>query len=156
MNASALRNKPSMVTALAAILLSSSACAGPLLCEEVDLQSRCPDSDGYYIKAKHQIDHLFGPERPWIKSTLSDDWNRFGVKIKFAKEADERLLQLHGEDAVRSVPEPGSLLLLGIGLVGVALSRRLRWRRGRCGRFMTHPQAELRDDEKRNQGTGWT
>lgn len=152
MNITAL-NSNAVAIALAAISFAGSAGAGPLLCEDLtphaSVQSSCAYSDSYYVKNKHRIDYLFDAGAPATPSVLWHDWSSFEVKFKL----DERQLQLwhplwssgglnfgrvfgdggkwtrpqfQGGQPSRNVPEPGSLVLLSIGLVGAALSRRLK------------------------------
>lgn len=152
MNVRALRRR-SLAIAIAATFLSGSTCAGPLLCEQAtrhgSVQSSCPDSNGHYIKNKHPIDHLLDSAMP-AATSVAIEWRDFAFESE--KKLDERLLhlwlplwsnglgfglvlnggskwtlvQLREGQPGHSVPEPGSLLLLGIGLLGAAVSRRLR------------------------------
>jgi hypothetical protein len=148
----------SAAIALAALILSGSAYAGPLLCRDVirqaTVQPSCPDNNAQYAKNRDPIGYLF----PTFVATsvLADEWSGFEMTLKSDRKRDEqlvhlwiplwssgssrlsymrergdnwRLVQSHSSQPDRSVPEPSALLLLATGLVGAALSRRLRERR---------------------------
>jgi hypothetical protein len=137
--------------ALAAICFADTAGAGLVLCGDVtaheSVQSHCGDEGNK--KNKLRIDDLFNAEIPAPIWVLLGDWN--GKLKSGAPKRDDHLFhlwhpfllssawspgaafahdgrwaqaQLHSEAPKQNVPEPGCLALLGIGLVGAALSRR--------------------------------
>lgn len=137
-----------MVVALAAISFASSAGAGLVLCGDVTddalMQTHCGDNGSK--KNKLSIEYLFEAATPastwgnvklrsggpkfdhlqlhrWHRLDLSHGW-RFGTVFVH----DGRWMQPQLTDAApsRSIPEPGTLALLSIGLLGAALSRRYK------------------------------
>lgn len=116
-------------------------------------QSFCPDSDKKeYGKNTRRIDYLFDAGTPAFTSVQSNEWNRIEIEIKpGGQRLEDRPMhlwgligssagwsvgdvfgagdkwtqaQLYGGQTSQNVPEPSSLILLGIGLIGATLSRR--------------------------------
>jgi hypothetical protein len=126
-----------VAVALAAISVASSAGAVPILCSDgtgrVSVQTHCGHTNN-----RLRIEDLFDAAAPALvvsndrNGRLSLDWHRLDLSngwifgTVFVPDARWAQPQLHGGAPNRNIPEPGTLVLLSIGLLGAALSRRYK------------------------------
>lgn len=130
--------------AVAAISFSSSAGAGLVLCGDVTdhalVQKHCGHNDSR--KNNLSIDYIFDAATPaptWVLldhkpggSKLDHHWYRLDLPngwifgTAFVPDGKRAQAQLHGGAPSRNIPEPGTLALLSIGLLGAALSCRYK------------------------------
>jgi hypothetical protein len=103
------------------------------------------DADDWYDDTHHEVGALsYTPDRNkagcgWWSSTIANNWVEVGdpgnlFQISLTDPANEasclavREGGLYMEEVTEFVPEAGSILLLGSGLVGLAGYATLRWR----------------------------
>lgn len=137
-------NPSAIVLALAAFCFAGSASAIPLLCENASAKDAyldnihlpsCPDAgvlvDTSMWETQNEIILTLTPASDekldaWLVSYLnpllfSGNWQYTKVRDR---EGHLTHIKLHGSTPPKNVPEPGTLALLGIGLLCAGIARR--------------------------------